>query len=176
MPENPKLLDTQEEVQKKLDEMQKVEDSTFMKKYTDVTMDTLISQGSVIHESEIAPGFKVKLRTLKKKEELEIKERMTQYEGSQMYVIDQINTDTLVKALVSINGIALPTEDKKDPKTDEVIESAFESRKRTITDLPDALCMAMLEEYRALNKALVILIKGSSKNSLARLLLGRESA
>jgi hypothetical protein len=40
--------------------------------------------------------------------------------------------------------------------------------------MSDALVAAIIEEFRELNKALVILIKGSSKNSLARRLLGPE--
>ena len=175
MPDNPKPPESAADLEIKMEEVQKAEDAIFMKGYPDVSMDSLIANGYIVHEATIATGFKVKMRTLKKKEELEIKSKMTNYDGSQMYVMDQINTDTLAKCVISINGIDLPTDDKKD-KSDVVIKTAFESRKEVITELADALTLAMLEEYRALNKALVILIKGSSKNSLGRLLLGRESA
>ena len=175
MPEKAKLPDSPEAIEEKMGELQKAEDAVFMKGYPDISMDSLIANGYIVHEAVITQGFKVKMRTLKKKEELEIKSKMSNYDGSQMYVIDEINTDTLAKCVISINGIDLPTDDKKG-KNDEVVKTAFVSRKEVITELADALTLAMLEEYRALNKALVILIKGSSKNSLGRLLLGRESA
>ena len=175
MSESQKLPDSPADIEKKMEDIQKAEDAVFMKGYPDISMDSLIANGYIVHEAEITKGFKIKIRTLKKKEELEIKSKMLHYDGAQMYVIDQINTDTLVKSVISINGIDLPTEDKRG-KNDEIIKTAFDSRKEVITELADALTLAMLEEYRALNKALVILIKGSSKNSLGRLLLGRESA
>jgi len=46
--------------------------------------------------------------------------------------------------------------------------------KEKIENLSEALVLEILEEFRNLNRALVILIKGSSKNSLARRLLGQE--
>ena len=175
MPESPKPPESPADLEKKMEELQKAEDAEFMKGYSDVSMDDLISKGFVSHVAQIAPGFKIKIRTLKKKEELDIKSKMTNYDGSQMYVMDQINTDTLALAVISINDHELPTEGKKG-KDDKETETAFELRKNIISELGDVLCLAMSEEYRALNKALVILVKGSSKNSLARLLLGRESA
>ena len=175
MPESQKPPETPADLENKMEELQKAEDAVFMKGYTDTSMDSLISNGFISHEAEIAKGFKIKLRTLKKREELDVKSKMTNYDGAQLYIMDQINTDTLAKSIISINGIDLPTEDKLD-KDGKLVKKAFDSRKDVILDLGDVLCLAMMEEYRALNKALVILIKGSSKNSLGRLLLGRESA
>ena len=175
MPESQKQPEPPVDLDRKMEELQKAEDDAFMKDYQDISMDSLISKGVVSHEVEIAKGFKVKVRTLRKREELEVKSKMTNYDGAQIYVMDQINTDTLVNSVVSINGIDLPTENKVD-KDGKLIKTAFEARKDVILDLGDVLCLALMEEYRALNKALVILIKGSSKNSLGRLLLGRESA
>lgn len=149
----------------KLEEMQKAEDEAFMKAYQDVSVDDLITKNFLVHEAEIMKGFNVKIRTLRKSEELDVKRRVSEYDGAQMYVVDQLNVDALTYSLMEINGSPLP----------EVPEK-FDDAKKLISDLPDAVVVAILEEYRNLNKALVILMRGSSKNSLARLLLGRESA
>lgn len=154
-----------EKLDKTIESLQKAEDEAFMKDYQDVSMADLISKGFLCHKVKIAEGFEVKIRTLRKREELEIKRRISDYNGAQMYVVDELNVDALVYALVEINGV---------PQPDPVKE--FEKAKSSILDLPDGLVVAALDEYRALNKALVILVKGSSKNSLARHLLGRESA
>ena len=174
MPESQKPPELPEDFQKKMEELQKAEDNAFMKDYSDVSIDDLISRGFVIHTIEITKGFTVKMRTLKKKEELEVKQRLSTYDGAQMYVVDQINTDTLAFAAMEINGVPLPTAEQKNKEGKSL--TVFEARKEIITELGDVLCLAMIEEYRSLNKALVILVKGSSKNSLARLLLGQERA
>ncbi|MEN6550195.1 MAG: hypothetical protein ABFE07_29475 [Armatimonadia bacterium] len=165
MPEAAVKIEDPEALQKKMEELQKAEDTVFMKGYQDVSMPDLISRGYILHQAEITPGFTVKLRTLRKREELDVKRRVANYNGAQIYVVDELNVDALAFALVEINGV---------PQPDPVKE--FDKAKANIVELPDALVVAILEEYRNLNKALVILVKGSSKNSLARHLLGRESA
>jgi len=161
-PEQP-----EQDFAKQAEDLLKAQDEEFMSAYKDASLDDLIAKGFIAHTVDIAPGFSVKIRTLRKREELEVKERISLYSGSQIYVLDQINVDTLALAVVEINGVPLPTEAKDK-------ETLIDVRKNRLMDLGDVLCLAMLEEYRSLNKALVILLKGSSKNSLARLLLGRE--
>lgn len=167
MPEekpDPKVPDV--DLQKKLEEMQKAEDEAFMKGYQDASLEDLISKNYISHKVEVVKGLTMTIRTLRKKEELFVKGRIASYNGAQMYVVDQINTDTLVYAIVDINGVSLPGP----------LPEKFDQAKEQLSELSDAVLIAAMEEYRNLNKALVILARGSSKNSLARHLLGRESA
>ena len=86
---------------------------------------------------------------------------MADYDGVHLYVLDETNANTLTYALTEINGTLLPEE--------------FEKRREVIDEMADPLIIAMFDEYRDLNKAFVILLKGSSKNPLTRRLLGPES-
>jgi len=151
----------QEEAQKILDEVQAESDAEFMERYTDVDMNELIMQGYVSHTAEICKDFSVTLRTLKKKEELDIKDRISGYEGVSMYILDQTNANTLAYCIMELNGTGLPDD--------------FDKRREIIDNLSDVITVAILDEFRDLNKALVIMLKGSSKNSLARRLFGQES-
>lgn len=155
-----KIGDPDDGVEEMMAKAQKAEDDKFMEDYDDVVMDELISMGYVSHTFDIVEGFSFKIRTLKKKEELDIKKRISNYEGAQIYVLDESNTNTIAYCLVEINGSELPDD--------------FEKRREIVEDLSDVVTVAIIDEFRDLNKALVVLIKGSSKNSLARRLLGPE--
>jgi len=135
-------------------------DKKFMEDYGDISMDDLISKGYVQHVFEVTEGLDITIRTLRKKEELDIKKRIGEYDGAQIYVLDETNTNTIAYCVMEINGEPLP--------------DGFEDRRKAIDDLSDVICVAIIDEFRSLNKALVILLKGSSKNSLARRLLGPE--
>ena len=162
--------DSMDEVKGELDSMVKEADIKFMEQYEDVTMDDLIMKGYVEHTAEIAPGFTVKVRTLRKREELDIKRRVSDYEGIQLYIMDQANTNTMTYALMELNGTELP---ELEADSDDFDES-FHKKRSIILDLSDAVVVAIREEFKNLTKALVILLKGSSKNYLARHLLGQE--
>ena len=153
-------------VEQTMEELQKQEDEEFMKEYEGLNFDDLIMKGYLEHAIDVTDSFQIKLRTLKKKEELDIKKRIASYDGVQMYVLDQVNVDTLCYALMEINSDPMQTTFETDEE--------FATKKARIEDLSEALVLEMLEEFRKLNRALVILIKGSSKNSLARRLLGQE--
>jgi hypothetical protein len=168
-PEKKPVLQTPEEIQTEID---KKLDETFMLGYKDVSMDDLISRGYVAHLVKLTDKYTFKIRTLKKKEELDVKKRLASYDGAQIYVMDEANVDTLTYAVLEINGEPLPLEDEKEK--DEVKKTAFDIRKEIVIELSDAIAIALTEELRDLNKALVILLRGSSKNSLARRLLGPE--
>lgn len=166
--EKPKKKVKEKTQEEKMEELQKLEDDDFMKGYPGLSLNDLIMKGFLEHTVKITDNFEVKLRSLKKKEELDIKRRIATYDGVQMYVLDQVNVDTLCYALMEINGAVLADTFES--------EEDFETKKGKIENLPEAIVLEILEEFQRLNRALVILIKGSSKNSLARRLLGQEFA
>jgi len=135
-------------------------DKEFMSEYSDVSIDDLIVNGFISHTAKIFDGFAVKIRTLTKKEEIDVKRKISEYDGVQIYIMDETNLNTLVYAIEEINGVPLPEK--------------FEDRKDMLLNQSDTVMVAISDAFRDLNKALIILIKGSSKNSLAHRLLGRE--
>ena len=135
-------------------------DKKFMEDYRDITIDDLIVNGCISHEANIFEGFVVKIRTLTKKEEISVKRKISEYDGVQIYIMDETNLNTLVYAIEEINGSPLPEK--------------FEEKKEILLKQSDTVMVAISDAFRDLNKALIILIKGSSKNSLAHRLLGRE--
>jgi len=171
-PKEPEKKTPDQVLEEAQTELDKKKDAEFMLGYKDVSMDDLISRGYVSHEVKLTDKFIIKIRTLKKKEELDVKRRLSGYDGAQIYVMDEANVDTLAYAVMEINKELLPIEDQK--QKDVVEKTAFELRKEVIGDLSDAITVALTEELRNLNKALVIMLRGSSKNSLARRLLGQE--
>jgi hypothetical protein len=151
------------------EEFQELSDEEFMKGYEDITVDDVIVNGYVEKKVDLTKNFSFKVRTLKKKEELDLKRRISDYDGVQMYVLDEINVDTLAFAVTEINGTPM-AELPSDP---DKRKEAIDKRKDVIGELSEAVTLSMIEEFRKLNKALVILLKGSSKNFLARRLLGQ---
>ena len=173
LPKEPDKKTPDQELAELQAEADRKSDEKFMLGYKDVSMDDLVSKGYVCHEVKMTEKLVIKLRTLKKKEELDVKKRLPSYEGAQIYVMDEAIADTLAYSIIEINKELLPTEDKK--QRDGTIEKyAFDMRKEIVCDLPDAIAVALTEELRNLNKALIIMLRGSSKNSLARRLLGQE--
>jgi len=136
------------------------EDKEFMRGYADITSDSLIMNGYVSHVVEVNDSISYKIRTLRKREELDVKKRIGEYDGANMYVFDETNVNTAAYCLMEINGEPLPEE--------------FVDKREAVVDLPDTLVVDILDEFRDLNKALIIMLKGSSKNSLARRLVGPE--
>jgi len=135
-------------------------DAAFMKDYEDVRVDDLISLGYVRHTFQVVEGLDITIRTLRKKEELDIKKRIGEYNGAHVYILDETNSNTLGYCILEINGEPLPKE--------------FVDRREIVDNLSDVVAVDIIDKFRDLNKALVILMKGSSKNSLARRLLGPE--
>lgn len=147
-----------------LEEMRAKEDARFMEEYKDLRISELVTTGRVSHEVEIAEQ-KFVLRTLIDEENEAIEAElsgMLSGEGTmaQTHVAALIRRHILARSLVSMNG---------HPLGDTAAE-----RYEKLKSWAMPLLLLLHEDYRELNKAIAILLTGSSGNSLERLLIGRE--
>ena len=143
------------------DKIRDKEDALFMKKYQDLEGAELIAMGYVTHVVEIMEGFVLKLRTITEDEDLEISKEAYDLVGNAHFVSESLSKMILARAIVEVNGVPFGT-DVKD-------------RFKRIGKFAKALKLDAYEEYRMLNKALSIKLKGHSGNLLERLLIGRDS-
>lgn len=134
-------------------------DEEFMEEYNELDVGELIVKGYITHTAEIIPGFNVTLRTLKKGESLEVDKRASLYRGVGQYIINEIALDALAISVQSINGRPLGED--------------VEEKKARLGGLAEVVVMELWEQYKNLQKASVILLKGDSDNPLARRLLGQ---
>lgn len=139
---------------------EEISDAEFMKDYADISLDELIATGYVTHIAKIADRISVELRTLKKAENMQVDKNVITYEGSNLYVMNEASLDTLTFSVQKING--------------KPIGEKAEEKKKHLANLAEVIVQAVWEEFRKLNKATAILLKGSSKNSLTRRLVGPE--
>ena len=156
--------DSMAESMRAMEEMKAKEDAAFMKKYEDLNVTELVMTGSVSHEVEIA-GQKFSLKTLVDEENEAIEAElsgMLNEEGTkaQTHVAALIRRHILARSLVSMNGHSLGADASE--------------RYEKLKTMSMPILLLLHEEYRSLNKAISILLTGSSGNSLERLLIGRE--
>ncbi len=147
-----------DEVAKQLREK---EDALFMESYQDLKGEELIAMGYVSHEVEIMEGLKVKIRTVTEEEDLAVSKEAYELVGNAHFVSESISRMVLARALVTINGVEFGTD--------------VEDRFKKIGKFGKAIKLSIFEEWRKMNKALTIKIKGYSGNSLEHLLIGRDS-
>ncbi len=146
------------------EQMKMEEDARFMKKYQDLDIDELVVTGRLSHKATIAKQEFV-LRTLTDAESEAVEEELSSMINSerpmaQTHVAALIRRHVLARSLVSMNGESLG-------------ESPMDRYAR-LKDMAMPILLLLHEEYRGLNKAVAILLTGSSGNSLERLLIGPE--
>lgn len=147
------------EVQEELEKVRAIEDKAFMSRYEDVEKEQLIVSGYVTHEAEIMEGFKVTIRTLKEQEDLDVSQALMDVQGTQHFVAETISRHILARSVVAINGAPFG----------KSVDDRFEK----IGDWAKAIKLSVYQELLELNKAVGIMIKGHSGNSLEPLLIGR---
>lgn len=148
-------------IQKEIDEAQKKADDAFMEKYQDIELSELLASGYVRHTIEIAEGLKVVLRTLTEDDDLDISKKMEDSPGTQHYVSEMVSRHTLAKSIVAMNDRPFANDE----------EEAFEK----IGKMAKVVKLAIYEEFQGLGRAVTMLIKGKSGNSLERRLIGPAS-
>ncbi len=146
------------------EQMKMEEDAEFMKKYQDLDMDELVVTGKLSHKATIAKQEFV-IKTLTDAESEAVEEELSSMINSerpmaQTHVAALIRRHVLARSLVSVNGESLG-ESPKD-------------RYDRLKAMAMPILLLLHEEYRSLNKAVAILLTGSSGNSLERLLIGPE--
>lgn len=143
------------------DQIREKEDALFMAKYEDLDGAQLVATGYVTHVVEIMEGFVLKLRTVTEDEDLEISTEAYDLVGNAHFINESISKMVLARAIVEVNGIPFGTD--------------VPDRFKRVGKFGKILKLAAFDEWRMLNKALSIKIKGHSGNSLERLLIGRDS-
>ena len=148
-------------IQKEIEEAQKKADDAFMEDYQDIELSELLANGYVRHTIEIAEGLKVILRTLTEDDDLDISKKMEDSSGTQHYVGEMISRHTLAKSIVAMNDRPFAGDEQE----------AFEK----IGKMGKVVKLAIYEEFQNLGRAVTMLIKGKSGNSLERRLIGPAS-
>jgi len=157
-PPEEEKMEGMKEVQEKMDEIRKKQDEEFMEKYN-IKGEELITSGYVTYTAKILDGFEVTLRTLKEQEDLNVSKSMLDTQGTQHFIVETISRHVLSYAVVAINGV--PFGKSEDERFEKIGEWA------------KAIKLSVYQEHLDLNKAVGILIKGHSGNSLEPLLIGR---
>lgn len=161
-PEDPPVEEEQGDdgapLKQAMDEIKKKEDDLFMAEYQDVKPEELIATGSVSHTVSFL-GMEIVLRTITEDEDLAVSKQIYGTEGTAHFISESISRRILSHCIVSINGVEFGS----DP----------EDRFKKIGKMGKAIKLKLYEELLDLNKAVAILVTGSSGNSLERLLTGR---
>lgn len=153
-----------EETEVNFEQMKMEEDAEFMKKYQDLDIDELVVTGKLSHKATVAKQEFV-LKTLTDAESEAVEEELSSMINSerpmaQTHVAALIRRHVLARSLVSMNGESIG----KTPK----------DRYDRLKSMAMPILLLLHEEYRSLNKAVAILLTGSSGNALERLLIGPE--
>lgn len=146
------------------EKLKKEQDDAFMADY-DLNMNELILTGRVSHLFKIADTCEFGIQTLTEEENIQIEAELTGMINSEermaaSHVSANIRRHLLARAIRTMNGQEFGT---------DVAE-----RFQKIGPMSGALILHIHTEYRKLNKAVSILLTGSSGNSLERLLIGQE--
>jgi hypothetical protein len=160
-----------EELEAEAEAIQEAEDAEFMKDFDGLTVDELISSGFSSYRVDIHEKFQVRLRTLRQVESIDVDKRSVEYNGSNAYFLNSIIADLLTYAIMEINGAQKPLSDS-DIGTEE-FEASFQKKRKQIMSLSDVIIGAIHDEWKRLQKASIILVKGGSNGPLARRLLGQ---
>jgi len=142
----------------KLRDKIKEEDEKFIKKYSDIKMSDLFTFGYVMHTIDVHGDVKAVIRTLKSKEDRELARRLNGYEGTKMYVYAANGDDILEYALMKFGDLEF-----REPG----------SARKFMEDQSMAVKLLLVQEFRQLNKALAIFLKGpGTENPLVTPLAG----
>lgn len=148
-----------EKTQEQIEELRKKKDEIFMSRYEDIEREQLIVSGYITHTEKIMDGFEVTIRTLKEQEDLDISQEMLDTQGTQHFITETISRHVLARSVVAINGTPFGSD----------VDERFEK----IGEWAKAIKLSVYQEVLDLNKAVGIIIKGHSGNSLEPLLIGR---
>lgn len=136
-------------------------DKEFMKPYADVDLSMIVS-GYVTHTVEVIPNFKVELRTLREEEDLEVSkivsDKFAEFKGTAHYVNENTSRYILARAIIKINGNDFGSDNN--------------DRFEKIGKFAKVIKVALWEEWENLNRAVTIMMRGHSGNSLERRLIG----
>jgi len=123
----------------------KEEDMKFIEAYRDVKISELFTYGFIRHEVAIHGDVNAVIRTLKSKEDKELAKRLSGYAGINILVGAENGDDILEFSLVSFG--------------DRVFNEPEEAR-AFMAEQSMAVKVLLVQEFKKLNKATAIMIKG----------------
>ncbi len=152
------------EARKVLEEIKRKEDEEYMADYN-LDMSELLMTGRLTHTFTIGDACEVEIQTLTEDENLaieaEISEMINQDQTlSRTHVSTLVRRHTLARSLKSMNGVEYG--------------ASAEARFGKLGSMGSSMVLYIYGEYRKLNRAVSILLTGSSGNSLEHQLIGPE--
>ncbi len=145
-------------------ELRRKEDEKFMSKYT-LNISEFLVTGRLTHTFKIGGVCEVEIQTLIEDENLAIEAEFSgminqEQSFATSHVSATIRRHTLARSIKSMNGVEYGAN----------VEARFEK----LGSMGSPMVLYIHGEYRKLNKAVSILLTGSSGNSLERQLIGLE--
>lgn len=146
------------------EKLKKEQDDAFMAGY-DFNMNELVLTGRVSHSFKVTDACTFEIQTLTEEENIQIEAELTEMINSEKrmaasHVSAKIRRHLLARAIRTMNG--------------QEFGADVAERFQKIGPMSGPLVLHVHTEYRKLNKAVSILLTGSSGNSLERLLIGQE--
>lgn len=146
-------------------EEQSKKDEQFMEKYQGLNINELILTGRLSHTFNLSDDCIFEIQTLTENENIEIESELTGMINSEQqmassHVSANIRRHILARSIKEMNG--------------QSFGDSAQTRFEKIGNMSAPLVLHIHMEYRKLNRAVSILLTGSSGNPLERLLIGRE--